>query len=106
MEKDGEPAVFATPYAEVAIFRALINNKGVNGSSESSFGLRGGQLNFFSSQNLLDQAKQKIGRVYVLDKQKFSKFTGMQCRSSESVLPIQIVEVTAKDLPNDIKILD
>lgn len=31
MEKHDEPAVFATPYAEVAIFRALINAKGVKG---------------------------------------------------------------------------
>lgn len=79
MEKDGEPAVFATPYAEVAIFRALTSPKGVPGESTSSFGINGEQLHFSATKNLLDAAKNKIGRVYVLDKQKFQDFEGMQC---------------------------
>lgn len=62
-------------------------------------------MHFFASQNLLDQAKQKVGRVYVLDKQKFSNFTGMQCQSRESVAPIQMVEVSAEDLPKNINII-
>ena len=88
MEKDGEPAVFATPYAEVAIFRALTSPKGVSGESTSSFGINGEQLHFSATKNLLDSAKSKIGRVYVLDKQKFQDFEGMQCRSSEVNNPI------------------
>lgn len=70
MEKDGEPAVFATPYADVAIFRALVNTKGVSGESTSSFGINGEQLYFSATKNLLESAKDKIGRVYVLDKLK------------------------------------
>ncbi len=51
MEKDGEPAVFATPYADVAIFRALINAKGISGESTSSFGINGEQLHFSATKN-------------------------------------------------------
>lgn len=103
MEKDGEPAVFATPYADVAIFRALINAKGISGESTSSFGINGEQLHFSATKNLLEGAKSKIGRVYVLDKQKFQDFEGMQCRSTEVNNPIKIIEVSADDLPQNIE---
>lgn len=104
MEKDGESAVFATPYADVAIFRALINSRGVSGESESRFGINGGQLHFSATKNLLDGAKNKIGRVYVLDKQKFKDFEGMQCRSTEINSPIEVIEVSFDDLPENIEI--
>lgn len=103
MEKDGEPAVFATPYADVAIFRSLINANGISGESTSSFGINGEQLHFSATKNLLDGAKNKIGRVYVLDKQKFQDFEGMQCRSSEVNNPIEVIEVNFTDLPQNIE---
>ena len=103
MEKDGEPAVFATPYADMAIFRALINTNDVSEESTSNFGINEGQLHFSATKNLLDQAKQKTGRVYVLDKQKFQDFEGMQCRSDKSISPIEIIEVTTDDLPQNIE---
>lgn len=103
MEKDGEPAIFATPYADVAIFRALINASGVSGESKSSFGINGEQLHFSATKNLLDQAKSKIGRVYILDKQKFQNFEGMQCRSDKSISPIGVIEVSVDDLSQNIE---
>lgn len=106
MEKDGEPAVFATPYADVAIFRALINTKDVSGESTSQFGINEEQLHFSTSRKLLDEAINKIGKVFVLDKQKFGNFEGMQCKSGETVIPIEVIEVTVNDLPKDIKILE
>lgn len=106
MEKDGEPAVFATPYADVAIFRALVNAKDVVGESTSQFDIDGDELHFSATKNLLDQAKKKNGRVYVLDKQKFQNFEGMQCRSEESNDPIEIIEVTVDDLPQNIETID
>ena len=39
MDADGNPAVFATPFAEVAIFRSLINGDYVASESTSRFGL-------------------------------------------------------------------
>ena len=106
MEKDGEPAVFATPYADMAIFRALMDTKGVVGGSESTFGIDGQDLYFSATKNLLDQANKKIGRVYVLDKEKFKNFEAMQCRSNESVTPVEVIEVTAEDLPENIKLIE
>jgi len=103
MEKDGEPAVFATPYADVAIFRALTDTRGVKGESTSRFGIDGDQLHFSATKNILEAAKKKIGKVYVLDKQRFQDFEGMQCRSFEINEPIRVVEVIFSDLPQNIE---
>jgi len=105
MEKYGEPAIYATVYAETAIFRALINAKDVIGDSESSFGMNESGLHFSTTKNLLEAAKKKVGKVYVLDRQKFSNFRGMQCESNESITPLDIVEVSFDDLPNNIETL-
>ena len=96
--------VFATPYADVAIFRALINVKDVSGESASQFGIDGDKLHFSATKNLFKAARKKIGKVYVLDKQKFQDFKGMQCHSLESNEPIEIIEVTLDDLPQNIEI--
>lgn len=103
-EKDGNPAVFSTPFIDVAIFRALINTEGVTGKSMSKFGIEGERLHFSATKNLVDQAKKKIGKIYVLDKLKFKDFEGTECRSEEKVIPIEVFEVTAEDLPENIKI--
>ena len=106
MEKDGAPAVFATPFADMAIFRALTNFSDLKEESSSSFGTNEqGEMNFSATKNLLDHAKGKVGRVYVLSKEKFGEPEGMQSRSSEVVEPVQVVEVTVDDLPPGIKII-
>ncbi len=105
-EKDGNPAVFATPNADVAIFRALINSRDVFEDSESKFGMDDQGLHFSATKNLLDSAKGKIAKVYVLDKSKFTSFEGSQCRSEESITPVQVVEVMFEDLPDNIKIIE
>lgn len=105
MENHGSPAVCATPYADVAIFRALINAKDVSGESFSSFGKNDKDLQFSATQNLLDSAKQKIGKVYVLDKSQFGESEGMECRSADTIVPIAIFNVRAEDLPENIKVI-
>jgi hypothetical protein len=105
-KKDSAPSVFATPFAEVAIFRALINEKALREDSESEFGMdEKDRLHFSATQNLLDRAKKSTGKVYVLDKSKFEEFKGVQCRSEESVEPIEALEVKAQDLPENIKVI-
>ena len=106
MEKYEEPAVYATIYAETAIFRAMINPKGVIGDSESKFGMNERGLHFSATRNLLEAAKKKTGKVYVLDKQKFKDFKGMQCKSGELITPLGVVEVTFDDLPKNIEVLE
>mgnify|MGYP007094911175 CR=1 FL=1 len=106
MEPDGDLAVFATPHADTAIFRSLINAKDVSGESSSGFGMGDNGLHFSTTQNLLDAAKTKRGKVYVLDKAQFSNFEGTQCRSFEDVKPIEVIEVDFNDLPPGIKLIE
>lgn len=106
MEADGKPAVFATPFAEMAIFRALTNGDDLPINSTSSFGINENGLHFSVTKNLLSYLKNKTGVVYVLDKSQFSVFEAIQCRSYEKVVPVDAVEVTAEDLPDNIEILD
>jgi hypothetical protein len=104
-EKDGKPAIFTSPHANIAIFRALINEKNLTGDSTISFGINGEQLVFSATKNLIEEAKNKTGMVYVLNKQEFKKFKGMQCRSEKLVVPIEVIKVTVNDLPQNIEII-
>jgi len=106
MKKDGDPSVFATPYAEVAIFRALTIGQYVSGKATSEFGINEGLLYFSSSRNLLERAKSKTGKVYVLKNKDFIDTRGMECISHKTVLPHEVVEVHFNDLPQNIKIVD
>ncbi|MFA7319738.1 MAG: hypothetical protein WC022_04045 [Parcubacteria group bacterium] len=103
-EDDGKPAVFATPYADLAIFRSLINDK----DFENKFGMKGDGWYVTVDKKLIERAKDRIGKVYVLDKSKFNpdSFIGIQCRSEESVIPLEVIEVNIDDLPKDIEIVE
>lgn len=106
MEKDGDPAIFATPYADVAIFRALVNNQRINAKSSSKFGMNDNGLHFSATKNLMENAESAIGRVYVLDKAQFRSAKGTECRSEENIVPIEVIDVSFQDLPPNINILD
>ncbi|MEI7749574.1 MAG: hypothetical protein WCJ25_01065 [Candidatus Moraniibacteriota bacterium] len=102
-ENDGEPAVFASTYADCAIFRSLIHGK----EFENGMGINNAnQLLFVADRVLMERAKHKTGYVYVLDKDKFDNFRGMDCKSPETVHPIEVIEVTFGDLPKDIKVIE
>lgn len=109
MIKDGDPAVAATPYVKIAIFRAIVNNHNTPKGHRSGFGDDNGILQFRASQLTLGQVKGKNGYVYVLDRKGF-KPRGknedcMEWRSEKTVKPICFVVVTDRDLPNNIEIM-
>ena len=69
---DGRPAVSATPYADFAIFRAVINGTNVPFDHFGGFGVTDGELEFHvSSEKVLDAAIGKKGYVYVLGREHF-----------------------------------
>ncbi len=105
-EKDGLPAVFATPFADVAIYRSLINGNNLKEPSTNEFGFTEKGIYFKTSKNLIDFAKDLTAKVYVLDREKFKDFEGSQCRSEEPVTPMEMIEVTVKDLPSNIEIIE
>ena len=111
MVPDGEPAVVASPYSDVAIFRAIVNKKNIPEKHWSGFGYDGEnkKLKFRMSRSTADTAKEAKGYVHVLNRNEFTPKSperpgGMEWRADKSVKPVEIVEVTADYLPEDISI--
>ena len=105
---DGDPAVSATPYAELAAFRAIINDKNVPFNHVSGFGVTDGIPEFrVSHQEVLTEVKGKSGHVYVFNKDEFKPYNrngaaddnSMEWRSYVPVTPTEVVHVTSEDLP-------
>src|SRR3989344_5426026 len=105
--KDGEPAIAATPYADIAIFRAIVR-KGKSGFSASTKSA-GISISFNADKKGLDIAKNNIGYVYVLNKDGFVSMSGddrhMEWRKATPTKPLFIYKVTYEDLPQKIKII-
>jgi len=101
-EADWKPAVFATEIIDIAIFRSLINRHrwDIIGTSESKFWIRDWKTYFSLTKNLLEQAKDKIWYIHVLDRKDFSHFEKIECKSYNSITPIEIITVTVDDLPD------
>lgn len=105
MEKDGDPAVSSTQYADIAIFCALIKSQKTSGEI-CEFGFNEKQPSFSATKKLLEDVKNITGRVYVCDKEKFIKFDNKESRCYETVTPIEVIEVAADDLPKNINIIE
>jgi len=88
MIEDGKPAVSATQYLNIAIFRALVNKENAPENHWSEFGVDGGEINLITSKEVLDQIKLKKGYLHVLDEDGFTKYNGMEWRSYAEVKPL------------------
>ncbi len=95
-EKDKTKFVYASPYADVAIFRALTKNY------SSRFGVEEGRFNFSISKKCFEDLKKEKGYVYVLSKKMFNFYNQMEHVSQKKLKPIQVVEVSFKELPENI----
>ncbi len=115
---DGNPSVCATPYAEIAIFRSILNRGNItNPDYYTQFGTnRVGKHNFaISSESALNETRDKTGYVYVLDKNDFYPYDrknpdsknekSMEWRAEEEIIPVEVIEVHFDDLPENIEIV-
>ncbi|MFM7088704.1 MAG: hypothetical protein ACKOW9_04190 [Candidatus Paceibacterota bacterium] len=108
MIEDGKPAVSATPYADFAVFRAIINRKNAPSIKHSGFGFNQNKQKEFrlSTRAVLEEIKNKKGYVYVFYKKDFEPYSrsgqahegDMEWRSYTEVSPVEIVEVQYEDL--------
>lgn len=99
---DGEPAVFASPFAKTAIFLAILNKKNMPQGSYSSFHASSRTMNieFETTQETMDQMSEETsGYVYVFEKEKFKEINFNESISYEEVEPTMYIQVTKKDLP-------
>ncbi|MEX0877764.1 MAG: hypothetical protein WDZ40_02795 [Candidatus Spechtbacterales bacterium] len=106
-QEDGPPAVVASPYADIAIFRALVRKDKTGFESDGK-----GNLHFRASSGALKSAKDAVGYVYVFDKTNFQPKAGapeasMGWRSEHVAKSLFIVEVHYNDLAlNNIEIIE
>ncbi len=105
--KDGPPSVSATPYLEVAIFRAVVV-KGRSSFSVSANTIEDAVIKFTANNEAIADAKNRISYIYVLDRKDFKPRTGnvqaMEWISEEPVKPLNIFEVNFKDISVEIEL--
>lgn len=107
----GDPAVCATPIADVALFRALVNPQSVASHVHlyaCHFHVRAnGSIQFEASVDAIEWASrpESVGWVYVLDRSAFSPYSRMEVRSARPVRPLLGVRVTGDDLPRGIVVI-
>jgi hypothetical protein len=105
-ENDGNSGVYATPYADLAIFRALINDHNCDLEYYSSFGTDdSGDLVFRVSEEALKEIENKTGYVYVLNKDDFPPSDKPELKSGLAISPLNKIEVLYADLPENIEII-
>src|SRR5947209_5295364 len=63
MVNDGEPAVAASPLADIAIFRSLLNRTNIKDNYTSSFSYRNGDITFSTNNHSLFEIRNCIGCV-------------------------------------------
>ncbi len=111
--EDGLPSVSATPYADFAVFRALVNKKNLPGGL-SGFGFKDKVKEFrLSNKKQVELLSDKVGYVYVFNKSDFEPYsrsgvkqeTYMEWRAYSEVKPIEVVNVTFKDLEHLIPLI-
>jgi len=102
--KDGNPAVAATQFVDIAIFRAIVNprNFPFGKGYGSSFGMTPeGNIRLEITQKTWEHLQGKMGYVYVLPRQGFSPFRSWDWRSEREVVPLEVITVSAEDLPTE-----
>ena len=104
-QEDGDPCVAASQFADPAIFHAVVRG------DWRGFGQDRDDRSIFmhATQKALDLARGQKAYVYVFLKSAFAPRNGderdMEWRSEGNQKPIQVVEVTDRDLPKNITIL-
>lgn len=104
-EPDGEPAISASQFADVAIFMSIVNAK--NFSISRAFSLdENNKLSFSTTKEGLELTKDNVGYIYVFKKDDFEKFSDMEYRAKKEIKPEKIIPVYYNDLPKNIKVIE
>lgn len=99
---DGDPAVFASGFSDIAIFMSIFNKKNAPLGSRSGFSSDGeGNLDFRVTEDTLNQINDSSsGFVYVFNKDDFEQRNPSEFVSKKEVRPIKVIKVFKEDLPN------
>ena len=107
---DGDPAVAATPYAQIAIYRAIVNSNNIHFKHTSGFGFSSPTNIYYrvdSEKTLQEIFNNKVGYVYIFNKADFKPYNRdrdpsedeMEWRCYKPIKPVEVIKVTSNDLP-------
>lgn len=103
---DGEPAVFASPFADYAIFMALINKTNCPKGYRSGVGFQDGNLTFRATKETISQLQESTqGYVYVFNRFDFTERNESEWISVKKVKPVLVIMVYRSDFIPEIKII-
>ncbi len=103
---DGEPAIFASQFADYAIFMALMNETNCPKGFHASSGMTDGVFHFRATQVTLDQLTAAAqGYVYVFDRAHFKQRNQFEWRALEKVKPVSTVSITRADFIPEIEVI-
>tara|TARA_B100000745_G_scaffold242943_1_gene165246 strand:- start:15108 stop:15551 length:444 start_codon:yes stop_codon:yes gene_type:complete len=103
---DDKPAIFASPFADYAIFMALINKVNCPEGFRASSGFENGTLTFRATQDTLNQlSDESKGYVYVFEKKNFKERSGSEWLSYKSQKPVMTISVVRSDFSQPIDII-
>ncbi len=100
-QKDGEPAVYASPDLNLAIFMATVNPKNAPNNFHSRFYRDDKGINFLMNEDTKKQMKpDSVGYIYVFNKNDFTKRSQIEYLSYKEVEPVYggFAEVKFEDL--------
>lgn len=100
--EDGEPAVFASIYSDIAIFMALINIQNIKATFRSGYGFENNKLIFRFSKEVKNKLINLKGYLYIFNKSDFQQKNQAEYISSKTVKPIKILQINETFLPKDI----
>ena len=104
---DGEPAIFASPFVDYAIFMAIINKTNCPKSfwSECIWGDK--KLKFTTTKETLEQLNENSkGYIYVFNKNDFKKIRPNEWVSYKKVKPIKRIKVNWSDFTKEVEIIE
>ncbi len=103
---DGEPAIFAAPFADYAIFMALINKVNCPEGCRSGVTLNNKVATYRATKDTLSQLKDTAkGFVYVFNRSDFIEKNPSEWVSYKKVMPVSVVDVTRADFLPEIEII-
>lgn len=100
---DGEPAIFASPFLDYAIFVALINMNNCPRGFRFGTSYEDGELKFRATQETLDQVNESSrGYVYVFNRSDFVERNPDEWVSYRKLRPLERVEVSWLDFKHPV----
>ena len=101
---DGESSIFASSFADYAVFMALVNEENCPKGYRSGCSYHNGVLTFRATKETLEQLTPEArGYVYVFNRRDFIQKNPSEWVSHQTVTPVSIVTVIRSDFTSEIQ---